>query len=100
MTLEEIFEATTRITRTQINLFSYFTYRSDDLVNWTCIIKRDHEGDRVEISRDGKSALEAATASWEAFRKIVTSGYEPQDLAPVMLVYERPITETDLENYF
>lgn len=92
MTLDEILIATTRVSRTQVNLFSYFNYRGESVV-WTCILKRDHESDTVNISRDGTTALEAAEASWNAFRKLVTTGYEPQDLMPTLLVYERPLEE-------
>lgn len=85
--MDEIIAKINAVSQTTFMLFSNMEYRSDSRI-FHCWIERRHDGDEIKIKREGGSPLEALEAAWDAFRKLVTTGYEPQDLMPVLLVHE------------
>lgn len=84
MTIDQIIASVNRVHKATFMVFSTLSYSGDRAFH--CWIERNFEGDELKIKRSSDESIEtAANEAWDAFRKLITTGYEPADLVPPML---------------
>lgn len=90
--MEEIILKLSRISGTTFMLFTTATYSG--ALTYHSWIERKADGDEIKIKRESEnSAHEALTEAFNAFRKLVTEGYEPSALAPTISLLERKLDD-------
>lgn len=84
MNIDQIIASVNRVHKATFMVFSTSSYSGDRAFH--CWIERQWEGDEIKIKRSSDESIEAAAnEAWAAFRKVITTGYEPADLVPPML---------------